>query len=438
PLSDECIRYAREDTHYLLYIYDILRNRLLDVRQQKSTLLKQVFLKSKIVCQKLYKKPQFDQDGYQTIYLKSRKTFNVRQLAALKSLYYWRDKLARQEDESTGYVLPNHMLLQISDILPREAQGIRACCNPVPVLVQQNLHDIHQIILQAKDIQLQTEEKEHIVPLTLPPVYDPENVLNCPHDLSHQGDHLPSTNTFTHIQSDNIQAKPQISYSTNLNDILEETFKEQIRERNTSVKYPIEIVMKSEKNIEDDRSQTRINPFASYLPKSLRRSEEIKPIWKIFYPKADIELNGSATTQDNVHNGNAKSYDENGDVEMIYLSQQQSRKRKRNKDRQPRKKPRVAATTMNDDDAIEEGEINNDEIIEQEGETTIQPFDYSAVDSGILFERKFKRPDDNEAIYDPNKQKKPKGKKNFRSKPSAAAHPQQTKSMTYPFPRKTT
>jgi hypothetical protein len=29
--------------------------------------------------------------------------FNVRQLAALKSLHYWRDTIARQQDESTGY-----------------------------------------------------------------------------------------------------------------------------------------------------------------------------------------------------------------------------------------------------------------------------------------------------------------------------------------------
>lgn len=36
----------------------------------------------------------------------------------------------------------------------REVQGIRACCNPVPVLVQHNLHYIHQIILQARDIPL--------------------------------------------------------------------------------------------------------------------------------------------------------------------------------------------------------------------------------------------------------------------------------------------
>jgi len=72
------------------------------------------------------------------------------------------------------------MLLQISEILPRfikkikqfsihliyqiffrEPQGVRACCNPVPLLVHHNLHDIHQIILQVRDIPL-IEVKENI------------------------------------------------------------------------------------------------------------------------------------------------------------------------------------------------------------------------------------------------------------------------------------
>jgi exosome complex exonuclease RRP6 len=33
PLSDEMIKYAREDTHYLLYMYDLMRLRL----QKEST-----------------------------------------------------------------------------------------------------------------------------------------------------------------------------------------------------------------------------------------------------------------------------------------------------------------------------------------------------------------------------------------------------------------
>lgn len=81
--------------------------------------------------------------------------FDNQQLYALKGLYNWRDKLSREEDESTGYVLPNHMLLQICERLPREMQGILACCNPIPPLVRSNLLDLHKIILKAREQPLE-------------------------------------------------------------------------------------------------------------------------------------------------------------------------------------------------------------------------------------------------------------------------------------------
>jgi hypothetical protein len=49
------------------------------------------------------------------------------------------------------YVLPNHMMLQIAESLPREMQGILACCNPIPPLVRQNLITLHNIILESRN-----------------------------------------------------------------------------------------------------------------------------------------------------------------------------------------------------------------------------------------------------------------------------------------------
>ena len=67
-----------------------------------------------------------------------------------QELFCWRDKLARAEDESVQYVLPNHMMLKVGTELPREMQGILACCNPVPPLVRQHLVTIHQVVLAAR------------------------------------------------------------------------------------------------------------------------------------------------------------------------------------------------------------------------------------------------------------------------------------------------
>jgi exosome complex exonuclease RRP6 len=50
PLPEDYLHYAREDTHYLLYIYDLLRNRLIEKNPQ---FLKSVYEKSKMICQKV-------------------------------------------------------------------------------------------------------------------------------------------------------------------------------------------------------------------------------------------------------------------------------------------------------------------------------------------------------------------------------------------------
>lgn len=47
------------------------------------------------------------------------------------------------------------MLLQISELLPREMQGILACCNPIPPLVRSNLLELHHIILRAREQPLE-------------------------------------------------------------------------------------------------------------------------------------------------------------------------------------------------------------------------------------------------------------------------------------------
>lgn len=151
PLPEELMKYAREDTHYLLYIMDILRNDLIESANGQSNILRAVYDRSTEVCKQIYTKPTWNEESYMNMYRKSQKMFNNRQLYALRELHKWRDSIARQEDDSTGYVLPNHMLLNIAETLPREMQGILACCNPIPPLVRQNLLQLHKFILRARE-----------------------------------------------------------------------------------------------------------------------------------------------------------------------------------------------------------------------------------------------------------------------------------------------
>ncbi|XP_030639916.1 exosome complex component 10 [Chanos chanos] len=192
PLPEEMLKYARADTHYLLYVYDRLRADLLDAGNGQPALLQLVWTKSKDISLKKYVKPIYTEDSYMELYRKQKKIFNTQQLAAFRLLYGWRDKLAREEDESTGYVLPNHMMMKIAEVLPKEPQGILACCNPVPPLVRQQINELHLLVKQARDIPLLKAEVLVEKKIAQTPKRQSEGSLFGPHDSSHVSeDDLP-------------------------------------------------------------------------------------------------------------------------------------------------------------------------------------------------------------------------------------------------------
>ncbi|EZA53331.1 Exosome component [Ooceraea biroi] len=174
PLTIEMMKYAREDTHYLLYIKDMLKNELIDAANGKTNLLKVVFDKSTDICKRTYVKPVWSEESCMNMYRKEPRAFNNKQMYAFMELHKWRDLVAREEDDSVDYVLPKQMLFNISDTLPREMQGILACCNLIPPLVRQNLLKIHKIVLKAReqplvksipeaDIRQRSMQQNHVV-----------------------------------------------------------------------------------------------------------------------------------------------------------------------------------------------------------------------------------------------------------------------------------
>uniref|UniRef100_A0A8D3B4J5 Exosome complex component 10 n=1 Tax=Scophthalmus maximus TaxID=52904 RepID=A0A8D3B4J5_SCOMX len=183
PLPDEMVQYARTDTHYLLYIYDCVKTQLLETNHGQPGLLQSVWNKSKDISLKKYVKPIFTEESYLELQRKQKRSLNTQQHTAFRLLFAWRNKLARQEDESTGYVLPTHMMIKISEELPREPQGIIACCNPVPPLVRQQINELHSLVQQAREMPLLKVRKEKGVSSGYITCY-PEVTLFGPHDTS--------------------------------------------------------------------------------------------------------------------------------------------------------------------------------------------------------------------------------------------------------------
>jgi len=117
--------YARSDTHFLLYIYDNLRNALLDRAQTSPpessslptnrvpahALMYEVLSRSEETTLRVHEKEVYDREGggpggWDTMAKKWNKGMltygapNSVEKEIYKRLHAWRDKVAREEDES--------------------------------------------------------------------------------------------------------------------------------------------------------------------------------------------------------------------------------------------------------------------------------------------------------------------------------------------------
>ncbi|KFK27865.1 hypothetical protein AALP_AA8G439200 [Arabis alpina] len=152
PLPEEMTRYAREDTHYLLYMYDVMRLELQkmpnDDEDSDSPLL-EVYKRSYDVCTQLYEKELLTENSYLHVYGLQAAGFSAAQLAIVAGLCEWRDFIARAEDESTGYVLPNKVLLEIAKEMPASVSKLRRMLKSKHLHIERNVDSVVSVIRQS-------------------------------------------------------------------------------------------------------------------------------------------------------------------------------------------------------------------------------------------------------------------------------------------------
>jgi len=160
------LKYARDDTHYLLYIYDRMKNDLIANGDPTThNLMKVTLERSERTSLKVYHKDIYNEDGtgrygWRSIIHRDPNAINGEQFAVLKAVHKWRDQTAREEDESPRYVMPNHILRRIAEVMPTDPQSIHGCCNPIPPLVRMYSMDIARIIEKTRTEFLK-HKKEH-------------------------------------------------------------------------------------------------------------------------------------------------------------------------------------------------------------------------------------------------------------------------------------
>ena len=182
PLPDEMMDYARSDTHYLLNIYDNLRNMLLEDSTPDNNLIDFVLTESKTEALQQYERPVYDretglgQNGWYNALMRRQFQFSSEQFAVYRAVHEWRDRVARDQDEGLPHIMTAAALFAISTTMPMTVHSLMTTIRPVSRAVSENSKELIDIIRNAKDIGKND-----------PPVH--ELLEKCHQKLGPQADH---------------------------------------------------------------------------------------------------------------------------------------------------------------------------------------------------------------------------------------------------------
>jgi len=151
PLSSAMVKYARIDTHYLLYIYDRLKAELAvkgrELHKDASALINAVFLRSKDVSLKVYMKADHTYMGIRRL-----GTLGYGSKRVLEALAQWRDTVARRLDESPSFLIAGEAVVLLAATLPSsEEELLSRLRRPSPLLTTDRVKELLAIIAPFKE-----------------------------------------------------------------------------------------------------------------------------------------------------------------------------------------------------------------------------------------------------------------------------------------------
>lgn len=158
PLPKELFDYARSDTHFLLFIYDNLRNELIDKSkpgEPGGNLIDVVLEESKKEALQRYQSPAYDEElgtgsnGWYNMIWRTPALFNNEQFSVFRAIHHWRDIVARREDESTNYIIPKNVLFNLAREMPVDMPSLTSHFHPAQT-TSSRLQELLGIIETAK------------------------------------------------------------------------------------------------------------------------------------------------------------------------------------------------------------------------------------------------------------------------------------------------
>lgn len=198
PLPKQMYDYARSDTHFLLYIFDCIRNELLsksDPADPKGNLVDQVHDLSKSEALQRYERYIYDAKsgsgvwGWQGLLGRSPGRWNRQQIAIFRAVHEWRDKTARQLDEGIQHILTNKAVLAVAREMPKTMPSLLLHCQPLHKETRKSAPELLQVIKKAMDEGSDGPEFDdlvepgahaHMSHASLPQIKDSTNVKDVP------------------------------------------------------------------------------------------------------------------------------------------------------------------------------------------------------------------------------------------------------------------
>ncbi|ODV80935.1 uncharacterized protein CANTADRAFT_94081 [Suhomyces tanzawaensis NRRL Y-17324] len=162
PLIPAMMAYARSDTHFLLNIFDQLRNKLVDAGDEK---LQKVLYDSRQVAKRRFEYTKFRplssapasskvscpvmSNNPKEPYASLIYQYNIphHKKPIVEMLYNWRDLKAKKEDESVRFIMPNQLLVNLANLSqPIDAQKVLGASNFVTEHVRLNARDLAELL----------------------------------------------------------------------------------------------------------------------------------------------------------------------------------------------------------------------------------------------------------------------------------------------------
>ncbi|USW59105.1 Putative HRDC domain, 3'-5' exonuclease domain, HRDC-like superfamily, ribonuclease H superfamily [Septoria linicola] len=161
PLPKELFDYARSDTHFLLYIFDNMRNELIqksnfELPDQEGDKIYDVLQRSTEEALQKYEYPIYDTElgqgvGWYKLLSRTPAMLNKEQFSVFRAVHQWRDQVAREQDDSLHYVMPNHQIFSIARAMPPNRLALLGVATPTSQTVRLRADELLSVVIRAKE-----------------------------------------------------------------------------------------------------------------------------------------------------------------------------------------------------------------------------------------------------------------------------------------------